>query len=298
MSERFAKYGMVAPGLLIVLATALYPLVTTFYLSFRNWNLGRANESRALWTPSDGWSQIGYLFDNYTRALTDPSMWNSALITAKFTVLSVVFTVALALAVAVLLFRGGAVRAVLRSMLVLPFAMSPALIGALWRFMANADFGLAGAINRALHLRSIDLLGSPAGAFWLVLSSDVWHWTPYFALIFIGALASVPKESQEAAQIDGASPLQVFFSITLPQLTPVLAVAMVLKGIFALKIFDQVVMITNGGPGQATQTLTHFIYFQGFKYLNMGYASALGWLLVIPMMFLTVLYVRLTQRAR
>jgi multiple sugar transport system permease protein len=72
----------------------------------------------------------------------------------------------------------------------------------------------------------------------------------------------------------------------------------VLKGIFALKIFDQVVMITNGGPGQATQTLTHFIYFQGFKYLNMGYASALGWLLVIPMMFLTVLYVRLTQRAR
>ncbi|MDR5761035.1 sugar ABC transporter permease [Caballeronia sp. LZ035] len=298
MSERFAKYGMVAPGLLIVLATALYPLITTFYLSFRNWNLGRSNESRALWTPSDGWSQIGYLFDNYTRALTDPAMWNSALITAKFTILSVVLTVALSLAVAVLLFRGGAVRAVLRSMLVLPFAMSPALIGALWRFMANADFGLAGAVNRALHLRSIDLLGSPAGAFWLVLSSDVWHWTPYFALIFIGALASVPKESQEAAQIDGASATQVFFSITLPQLTPVLAVAMVLKGIFAMKIFDQVVMITNGGPGQATQTLTHFIYFQGFKYLNMGYASALGWLLVIPMMILTVLYVRLTQRAR
>jgi multiple sugar transport system permease protein len=298
MSERFAKYGMVAPGLLIVLATALYPLVTTFYLSFRNWNLGRSNESRALWSPSDGWSQIGYLFDNYTRALTDPAMWNSALITAKFTVLSVIFTVGLSLAVAVLLFRGGAVRAVLRSMLVLPFAMSPALIGALWRFMANADFGLAGAINRALHLRNIDLLGSPAGAFWLVLSSDVWHWTPYFALIFIGALASVPKESQEAAQIDGASALQVFFSITLPQLTPVLAVAMVLKGIFAMKIFDQVVMITNGGPGQATQTLTHFIYFQGFKYLNMGYASALGWLLVIPMMILTVLYVRLSQRAR
>jgi multiple sugar transport system permease protein len=298
MSERFAKYGMVAPGLLIVLATALYPLVTTFYLSFRNWNLGRSNESRALWSPSDGWSQIGYLFDNYTRALTDPAMWNSALITAKFTVLSVIFTVGLSLAVAVLLFRGGAVRAVLRSMLVLPFAMSPALIGALWRFMANADFGLAGAINRALHLRNIDLLGSPSGAFWLVLSSDVWHWTPYFALIFIGALASVPKESQEAAQIDGASALQVFFSITLPQLTPVLAVAMVLKGIFAMKIFDQVVMITNGGPGQATQTLTHFIYFQGFKYLNMGYASALGWLLVIPMMILTVLYVRLSQRAR
>jgi multiple sugar transport system permease protein len=298
MSERFTKYGMVAPGLLIVLATALYPLVTTFYLSFRNWNLGRANESRALWSPSDGWSHIGYLFDNYTRALTDPAMWNSAMITAKFTILSVVLTVGLALAVAVLLFRGGAVRAVLRSMLVLPFAMSPALIGALWRFMANADFGLAGAINRALHLRSVDLLGSPSGAFWLVLSSDVWHWTPYFALIFIGALASVPKESQEAAQIDGASAVQVFFSITLPQLTPVLAVAMVLKGIFALKIFDQVVMITNGGPGQATQTLTHFIYFQGFKYLNMGYASALGWLLVIPMMFLTVLYVRLSQRAR
>lgn len=298
MSERLAKYGMVTPGVLIVLATALYPLVTTFYLSFRNWNLGRSNDSRSLWAPSDGWSHIGYLFDNYTRALTDPSMWNSAWVTAKFTFFSVILTVGLALAVAVLLFRGGIVRAVLRSMLILPFAMSPALIGALWRFMANADFGLAGAIGRALHLRDTNLLGSPTGAFWLVLSSDVWHWTPYFALIFIGALASVPKESQEAAEIDGASPLRVFFSITLPQLWPVLAVAMVLKGIFALKIFDQVVMITNGGPGQATQTLTHFIYFQGFKYLNMGYASALGWLLVIPMMLLTVLYVRLTQRGR
>lgn len=298
MSERIAKYGMVAPGLLIVLGTALYPLVTTFYLSFRDWNLGRANESKSLWLPSDGISQIGYLFDNYTRALTDPAMWNSAWVTARFTVASVVLTVGFALAIAVLLFRGGLVRAVLRSMLILPFAMSPALIGALWRFMANADFGVAGAISRALHLKDIDILGNATAAFWLVLSSDVWHWTPYFALIFIGALASVPKESQEAAEIDGATPLQVFFSITLPQLWPVLAVAMVLKAIFAMKVFDQVVMITNGGPGQATQTLTHFIYFQGFKYLNMGYASALGWLLVIPMMALTVLYVRLSQRGK
>ncbi|KWF23275.1 carbohydrate ABC transporter permease [Burkholderia pseudomultivorans] len=298
MSERLAKYGLVTPGVLIVLGTALYPLATTFYLSFRDWNLGRANESKSLWTPSDGWSQIGYLFENYTRALTDPSMWNSAWVTAKFTVVSVALTVGLALAIAVLLFRGGAVRAVLRSMLILPFAMSPALIGALWRFMANADFGLAGAVSRALHLKDVDVLGNPTAAFWLVLSSDVWHWTPYFALIFIGALASLPKECQEAAQIDGANSLQVFFSITLPQLVPVLAIAMVLKAIFALKVFDQVVMITNGGPGQATQTLTHFIYFQGFKYLNMGYASALGWLLVIPMMILTVLYVRLAQRGK
>ncbi|HZZ02700.1 sugar ABC transporter permease [Paraburkholderia sp.] len=298
MSERLAKYGMVTPGILIVLGTALYPLVTTFYLSFRNWNLGRANESKSLWVPSDGWSQIGYLFENYTRAVTDPSMWNSAWVTARFTAASTLLTVGFALAIAVLLFRGGIVRAALRSMLILPFAMSPALIGALWRFMANADFGLAGAISRALHLHDFDLLGNPTAAFWLVLSSDVWHWTPYFALIFIGALASVPKETQEAAEIDGASPLRVFLSITLPQLVPVLAVALVLKAIFALKVFDQIVMITNGGPGQATQTLTHFIYFQGFKYLNMGYASALGWLLVIPMMLLTVLYVRLTQRGK
>ncbi|WP_414439769.1 carbohydrate ABC transporter permease [Burkholderia sp. 22PA0106] len=298
MNERLAKYGMVAPGLVVVLGTALYPLVTTFYLSFRDWNLGRSNESRSLWRPSDGLSQIGYLFDNYTRALGDPSMWNSAWVTAKFTVASVVLTIALALAVAVLLFRGGAVRSVLRSMLILPFAMSPALIGALWRFMANADFGVAGAIGHALHLKDFDVLGHPDSAFWVVLSSDVWHWTPYFALIFIGALAAVPKESQEAAEIDGASPLQVFFSITLPQLMPVLLVSTVLKAIFALKVFDQIVMITNGGPGQATQTLTHFIYFQGFKYLNMSYASALGWLLVIPMMMLTVVYVRLSQRTK
>ena len=103
----------------------------------------------------------------------------------------------------------------------------------------------------------------------------------------------MPRDAQEAAMIDGASSWMVFRDVTLPSMLPVLAVGVILKTIFSLKMFDQVFMLTNGGPGNATQTLAHFIYFQGFKYYDMGYASAVSYLLVIPMFGLTWLYMRL-----
>jgi multiple sugar transport system permease protein len=112
-------------------------------------------------------------------------------------------------------------------------------------------------------------------------------------LVFIGGLANVPKDAQEAAMIDGAPAWMVFRDVTLPSMLPVLAVGILLKTIFSLKMFDQVFMLTNGGPGNATQTLAHFIYFQGFKYYDMGYASAVSYLLVLPMFGLAWLYMKL-----
>ena len=296
MRDRYLKYLFVMPAVLVVFTAAIWPLIQSFYMSFREWKLSRSRFSRPLWEYEyDGWENISYLFENYLRAFEDDAMWNAVRVTSTFTVASVVFTIGLALALALLLAPGGRFRFTVRTLLILPFAMSPALIGVSWRFMFQPDFGLFKAFFDVLipPLADADWLGDPTLALIAVTGSDVWHWTPYLTLVFIGGLANVPRDAQEAAMIDGAPAWMVFRDVTLPSMLPVLAVGVILKTIFSLKMFDQVFMLTNGGPGNATQTLAHFIYFQGFKYYDMGYASAGSYLLVIPMFGLTWLYMRL-----
>ena len=296
MRDRYLKYLFVMPAVLVVFTAAIWPLIQSFYMSFREWKLSRSRFSRPLWEYEyDGWENISYLFENYLRAFEDDAMWNAVRVTSTFTVASVAFTIALALALALLLAPGGRFRFTVRTLLILPFAMSPALIGVSWRFMFQPDFGLFKAFFDVLipPLADADWLGDPTLALIAVTGSDVWHWTPYLTLVFIGGLANVPRDAQEAAMIDGAPAWMVFRDVTLPSMLPVLAVGVILKTIFSLKMFDQVFMLTNGGPGNATQTLAHFIYFQGFKYYDMGYASAVSYLLVIPMFGLTWLYMRL-----
>ena len=298
MKERWTKYWLVLPGVLAVLLSAVWPLLHAFYLSFRDWRLNRSAESKPLWVPADGWGEIGSLFDNYLRAIQDHNFWNSVFVTFVFCFTSVVFTLALALGCALLLLPSSRARAALRSLLILPFAMSPALIGINWRFMFNAEYGFLASVAKAFGVSGPvpNWLGSPTGAMAILVSSDVWHWTPYITMMFIGALASVPRDAQEAARIDGATEWQVFCDVTLPIIVPVLGVAAVLKTIFALKVFEQVYLITNGGPGTATQTMAHYIYYQGVKYSDMGYASALSYLLVLPLAVLVMIHTRTVFR--
>ncbi len=296
MRDRHLKYLFVLPALIVVASTAIWPLLQSFYLSFREWKLNRARESKALWDfEYDGWENITYLFDNYLQAVQDDLMWNAVRVTSIFTVASVILSVGMALGLALLLAPGGKFRLTVRTMLILPFAMSPALIGVSWRFMFQPDFGLFKAFFDVLFppLADVDWLGDPILAMIALVGSDVWHFTPFLTLVFIGGLATVPKDAQEAATIDGATSWMVFRDVTLPSILPVLAVGIVLKSIFSLKMFDQVYMLTNGGPAYATQTLAHYIYFNGFKYYDMGYASAVSYMLVIPMFGLTWVYMKL-----
>ena len=296
MRDRHLKYLFVLPALFVVAATAIWPLSQSFYLSFREWKLNRARDSKPLWEYQfDGLENITYLFDNYLYALEDDLLWNSIRVTSIFTVASVLASVGLALGLALLLAPGGKFRLTVRTLLILPFAMSPALIGVSWRFMFQPDFGLFKAFFDVLipPLADMDWLGDTTLAMVALVGSDVWHWTPYRTLVLIGGLATVPQDAREAAMIDGAGSWRVFMDVTLPSILPVLAVCLVLKTIFSLKMFDQVYMLTNGGPGNSTQTLAHYIYFNGFKYYNMGYASAVSYLLVIPMFGLTWIYMKL-----
>ena len=284
MRDRTLKYLLVAPAVLVVGATAVWPLVESFRLSLFAGRLSRPDFPQGF---------VGA--DQYVWAfLEEPAFWNSVGVTAAFTVVTVALTTLLALAFALLLAPGGRFRSGVQALLILPFAMSPALIGVSFRFMFNPEFGLFDAVFSGLMPWAADVnwLSDPTYAFWVVVIADVWGWIPFCTLVLIGGLASVPRETVEAAQVDGAGAWRVLRDVTLPQLVPVLAVVVILKAIFSLKTFDLVFMLTNGGPGNATQTLSHYVYFNGFKYAEFGYASAVAWLMVVPMLVLTWFYTR------
>ncbi|RYY72476.1 MAG: sugar ABC transporter permease, partial [Comamonadaceae bacterium] len=199
---------------------------------------------------------------------------------------------------ALMLAGDGRLQVGARTLLVIPFAMSPALIGISWRFMLNPEFGVADAVLRNLvpGLNPAPILSDPVLAMAALVAVDVWHWAPYFMLTFTGALAALPRDTVDAAQVDGAGPVRIFFEIMLPQLWPVVAIAILLKTIFSLKMLDQVVTMTAGGPGVATDTLPHLVYTTAFRFYDIGYASAMAWLLALVMMVLGAAYARFAMR--
>ncbi len=284
MRDQHLKYLLVLPAVLVVFATAIWPLIESLRLSFYEGRLSR---------PAFPQNFLGV--ENYTWAfLEEPAFWNSVWVTASYTFWTVLLTTLLALGLALLLAPGGRLRVTVQSLLIIPFAMSPALIGVSFRFMFNPEFGLFDAFFGIIFppLASISWLSDPTLAFWVCIMADVWGWIPFLTLVLIGGLASIPRDTIEAAQVDGASGWRVLKDVTLPQLLPVLAVVLILKAIFSLKTFDQVYMLTNGGPGTATQTLSHYVYFNGLKYSQIGYSAAVAWLMVIPMIFLTYAYAK------
>jgi len=284
VQDRLLSYWLLVPAFIIVLATTIYPLAYSFITSFRAWDL---TESR---------SPQGFVgFDNYFYAASESAFLNSLWVTFIFVIASVTLTVVLAMALALLLRRKGPMHTFTRIILILPFAMSPALIGVSYRFMFNPEFGVLAKGLGAMFpsLQGVPWLADPDLAMGILVLTDVWHWTPYMTFMCLGGLASVPKETEEAARIDGASNLRIIFGIILPQMRGVILVMAVLKTIFALKMFDQVVTLTGGGPGTSTETLAYFIFNVGFRWFDMGYASALAWILTAIMMFISIWYVRM-----
>ena len=289
MKERTLSYALLIPAFVIVLATTIYPLAYSFMTSFREWDLTKQRRPGGF---------VGV--ENYVHAASESGFQNSLWVTTIFVVTSVILTLILAMSLALLLRRKGRMHTFTRIILILPFAMSPALIGVSYRFMFNPEFGVLakglGAVFPALE--GTPWLADPDLAMAILVLTDVWHWTPYMTFMCLGGLASIPRETEEAARIDGASNLRIIFGIVLPQMKGVLLVTAVLKTIFALKMFDQVVTLTGGGPGTSTETMAFFIFNVGFKWFDMGYASALAWILTVIMMLISAWYVRMLLSER
>lgn len=284
MHDNKIKYFLILPALLAVLATAIFPIFKGLLNAFFFVNT-RPNKRNGEF--------IG--LENFEYILTDPGFQDAIWVTFLFTVLSVVFTVGLGLIMALALLKNGVIQKMVRSTLILPFAMSAALVGYTWRFLFNDDFGLfAEMLDFIPFLTDAIWLNDRVLTFVVLVVSDVWNWASFLCLIILGGLASVPQESQEAAEIDGANRWQVFRDVTLPTIMPVLSICIVLKTIFALKLFDQIYTLSQGSPG--TQTLGYYIYYSAQKYNDAGGAAAMSVILIVPMAVMAYLYMRLIFR--
>ena len=276
---------LLAPALLFVAAMALFPLAYSLILSFREWKLARSS------TAGDF---VGLA--NYTNLLTDdPDFFEAVRVTGIFIAADVLATVAVALGAALLLHRAGRLNSLARTLLILPFVMSPALIGISVRFFLNAEYGVVAHAIAVIFpaMKETVWLADSTLSMVAIVAADVWHWAPYMTLMVLGGLASIPSETQEAARVDGASSWAVFRDITWPQLLPVVGVVVVLKTVFALKAFDTIFTLTSGGPGNATKTVAYFVYEQGFNYYDMGYAAAAAYLLTAVLLVMAGFYLRL-----
>jgi multiple sugar transport system permease protein len=288
MRDRALRYLLIVPAVLVVVGTTFYPLAVSFITSFRDWRLTRST------TPGPFVGAEHYLY-----ALTeDPDFANALTVTALFVAIDVTITVVSSVGLALLLRRVGVLHSLTRAVLILPFAVSPALVGISFRFMFNAESGVYSWLSWTLipGMHGVVWLADRWLALLVLVFSDVWRWVPYMTLVVLGGLAGLPSEPEEAARTDGASEWQVIRDVTLPQLVPVIVVVAVLKTVFALKMFDQVVTLTGGGPGTSTQTLAHLVYSIGFRWFDMGYASAAAWILTAMLVALAVVYTRLVLR--
>jgi multiple sugar transport system permease protein len=290
MNDSTLKWGLLAPAFLIAAVVLIYPIAQSFWYSLHDWNLSQSPELGPF---------VG--LQNYLRLLTaDPEFWESARVSAVFSFFSVAVTITLEMALAVLLQGGSRLEVGVRSILVLAFSMSPALVGISWRFLLSPEFGAADALIKwaVPAWRNVPILADETTAMIALVLVDAWHWVPYFMLVFIGAMASLPQETIEAAQVDGARRGRIFFGIVLPQLKSVLGIAILLKTIFSIKMLEQVITMTKGGPGTSTATVPFRVYETAFRWYDFGYAAAMAYFLAFVMLILAFIYSHFVLRKK
>lgn len=261
-------WGMATPFVALFAAFVIAPLVFGLGLGFFSWDM--LGTTQATW--------IG--LENYFEAGKDPYFWKSLRVTLVFVICTVPLVVGFATGLALLLDRTTHRQGVYRAMLVLPMMINITVIGILWRWFLNQDFGLFNAWLGNLGIR-VPWLGDPGWAMASIVGMTLWWTVGGPAIILLAGLQQVPRQLYEAAAIDGAGPWRTFFSVTLPMLRPVLLFVVVTQVIAAFQVFGQTFMVTRGGPALGTRVLVQYIYETAFTNYRMGYGAAMSWLLFL-----------------
>ena len=261
--DRHVSWFFVLPSVFFLAAVAAFPVVYTIGLSLFNWSGAAAPPA---------WIGLRNYADVFTG---DPGFRNALFVTAYFTGVSVLVEVAFGVGLAQLLNREFIGKGVARTLLILPVAGTPVALALVWRHMYNPSNGIFTWFAEILHLPPQRWLADATTVVPSLILFDVWQWTPLIMLITLAGLVSLPSDIYEAAQIDGASPWQSFWQITLPLVRPSIVAAAMLRFMDSVKTFDQIYVTTQGGPGIASQTLNLYVFDQAFQYLHFGYASAL-----------------------
>ena len=284
--EGWTALLLLLPSLAVVFGIILYPLLRTLWTSLFDVN-----------SPFPGhYPFVG--LENYRRTLSNPDFWAAVRRTAYFTFVSTLLELGFGILLGLLMnvqFRG---RWLLRSIVVLPWALPTIVNGTMWRWIFNPDYGALNALLTQLHIlpHYRSWLGSPLLALNMVILADVWKNTPLAAFLVLAGLQTIPRELFEAARVDGAGPIRAFFRVTLPLLTSTILVILVVRTIEAFKVFDIIYVMTRGGPANGTQTLAFYAYQQAFSNQLFGYGAALAYLMALFILAIALVYIRLLRR--
>jgi len=230
--------------------------------------------------------------NNYRTVLFDNYFWKSVSVTLTFTFFAVAVEMILGIFVAFLINGATVGKGLIRSLLILPLATAPAVTGLFWRYLYDTQFGLYNYFLGLLGLPQPNWLGDIKIALWAVIIFDVWQWMPFVALITLAGLQSLPKEPFEAAELDGASYLKVLRRLTFPMLAPVLFLVGILRTIDSLRLYDAVAVLTRGGPGSATETMTYYLFRNGLQFFRMDYASTMALLFLYAVVLASIFALR------
>jgi multiple sugar transport system permease protein len=259
--QKLELAALSAPAVLFTASMIAFPVAYTIWLSFQSFSsTGQQSFAGAA---------------NYAKLVSDGEFWNGLYVTLFLYVLSLVLQLFFGIWLALVLFHAKRLSGIVRSLFISPFMMPPVVAGMMWLVILDPSLGAANYILTSLGLPPSDWLASPTWVIPTVAVIDAWQWAPYVALIVLGGLQSLPPTVYEAAQIDGASPFKTFQRITLPLLLPTIVTATILRSVDLLRFFDIIYITTQGGPGNASNTLNIYGFRVGFEFFNIGYASAL-----------------------
>jgi multiple sugar transport system permease protein len=282
--DRRQAFAYPAPAVVTLFLIVIIPIVFNLYLAFTKWTIGLGQPRF-----------IG--LGNFIELLSDERVLNGVKVMIYFSGLSLSLEMVLGLLIAVYFNRQFKGSEVVQAIYILPFAATPVAVALIWRIMLNPEIGVLNYLLQSVGLPGSLWVSSPKTVIPALVMVDVWKWTPMITLIVLAGLKSLPHEPHEAAQIDGASALQIFWYITLPLIRPVLIAAMMLRSLDNLKEFDMLYTITQGGPGIASETLYLYSYNVGFSFFKAGYGSALMVVVFLIVLVFNVVMNRLRLRA-
>jgi multiple sugar transport system permease protein len=280
--NRHFRWLTLGPALVLLVLLTLYPIVNLVFMAGSTITFEQAKE---IWTPSLGRNFRDLVDDDIFRI----ALWNTAI----FALVTVTIEMVLGLALAILVGSLKSFKGIMRTILIVPILMPPVAIGSMWKLMYSFDFGVLNQIVTALGLYPVNWLGSTSLALMSVIIVDVWHWTPFVFLILFAAVEGLPSEVIEAARIDGATNWDLVFKIIIPLLRPAIAVAALFRAILAFKVFDEVFLLTSGGPGNSTEVVSLHLYRVFFEQNQLGYGAMLSLAIIAA----TVAFLWVGQRA-
>ena len=283
--ERYAA-ALITPSMIVVFGVIIVPIVTTLAYSFVNINPLSSHKG----------AFAGFSF--YIKTLSSKTFWDDFGRTLYFTVASTAIETVFGLLIALLLNQKFPGVGLLRSIIIIPWAIPTVVNGSLWKLMLNGEYGVINALLERFHLISSyqSWLGNPKTAMMCIVIADAWKMTPLAVIFFLAALQGIDQTVYEAARVDGANPFQSFRAITLPALKPTIMVIVVMRTVEKFKAFDIFYLMTRGGPANSTKTLMYDTYLQAFTNLNYSDAATYAYLIALAVALMTLVYIRLMKR--